>query len=225
MIGRNQWNREGQTMSQQEPFVMTISRMLGSGGAVVGQRLAADLGVRCLDREIVSEAAKTLYVAEDVLEEHEERPTSIWESFFEVSGMMNESVYTLPRYYLPQDHVVFEAEAEIIRRMTREESAVVIGRCGAHVLREHPRHLSVFVHADLDFRMGNVAKHFNVSPKDAKKMIEECDKRRSEYCRMFTGHDVTDSRLYEICLDTGKIGIDGCVELITAYAKKKFSIT
>ena len=40
-------------MNTKQPFVITISRELGSGGRTIGQKLAAQLGVRFSDKNLI----------------------------------------------------------------------------------------------------------------------------------------------------------------------------
>jgi len=211
-------------MNHSEPFVITISRMLGSGGADIGKRLAKELGILYLDREIVSEAAKELYASEEDVAELDEKPTSIWKSIYEASKVINETVYMVPNFFVPTDHQVFDSEAKVIERTVKERSAVVMGRCGSHVLRNHPRYISVFLNGELAFRRSRVEKLYNVNEKDAIKMIEKSDKIGVNYHREFTGHELYDVRQYTICLDTSKIGIDECADIILKYAEQKFGV-
>ena len=67
-------------MKEASPFVITISRQLGSGGAYLGQRLATRLNILYLDREIVCEAAKKLRVSEDTVASCDEKLTPSWQT-------------------------------------------------------------------------------------------------------------------------------------------------
>lgn len=209
-------------MNEQAPFVITISRMLGSGGAYVGQQLAKKLDILYMDREIIQKAAKELHVSEEALASHEERLSSIWESMFQASSIISDSVYIVPEFIIPDDHALFDTEALVIEETAKTHSAVVLGRCGAHVLKDHPRHLSVFLHADLDFRKGRVMELYGLSEKEAVKRIHDSDKGRNSYCRMFAGKDFTDATQYALCLDAGRLGVDECVEAILKLAESRF---
>lgn len=52
-----------------EPFVVTISREVGSGGRTIGRKLAEKLGVRFSDKELVDELQKKLNLTVDSIEE------------------------------------------------------------------------------------------------------------------------------------------------------------
>jgi cytidylate kinase len=130
-------------MKQTSPFVITISRQLGCGGAYIGQQLAKKMNIFYADREIICQAAKQLSVLEEDLEPCDEKTLSFWQSFIRSSAIAPE-VYVPPQIIVPTDRKLFKTESEIIARIAKERSAVIIGRCGFYILREHPNHVSIF---------------------------------------------------------------------------------
>lgn len=203
-------------MKKTSPFVITISRQLGSGGAYVGQQLANNLNFFYADREIIRQAAKQLSVLEEALESRNEKIISFWQSFLHLCTFISDT-YRPPQFIAPTDRELFKAEAEIIEHIAKERSAVIIGRCGSHILCEHPNHVSIFLHGDITFRKGRIQKLYNVSEEVAGKMIVQNDKERAYYNYTFTGKEWTDARQYDISIDTSKIGLDESVELILKY--------
>jgi CMP/dCMP kinase len=198
-------------------IVITISRQLGSGGAYIGQQLAKKLNILYLDREIIRLAAEKLSVLEDELEPRDERILSFWQSVSQFSGYGGSDLYIPPRIFVPTDRELFEAEAEVIKHIAKDRSAVIIGRCGSHVLRACPNHTSIFLHADIDFRMRRIEELYNVSQEEASKMIAKSDSERTRYHRRLTRKEWTDARQYDLSIDTSKIGVDNSVQLILQY--------
>ncbi len=203
-------------MKETSPFVITISRQLGSGGAYVGQQLAKNLNVFYADREIIGQAAKQLSVLKEDLESRDEKILSFWQSFIQ-SFAIAPDVYMPPQIIAPTDRELFKVETKIIEHIAKERSAVIIGRCGAYVLREHPNHVSIFLHSDITFRKSRIQSLYNVSEEVAGKMIAQSDKERALYHHTFTGKEWTDARRYDISINTSKIGLDKSVELILKY--------
>jgi cytidylate kinase len=198
------------------PFAITISRQLGCGGAYVGQQLAKNLDVFYADREIIGQAAKQFSILKEDLESRDEKILSFWQSFIR-SYAIAPDTYVPPQIIAPSDRELFKTESEIIARIAKERSAVIIGRCGSYVLREHPNHVSIFLHGDITFRNGRIQKLYNVSEEVAGKMIAQNDKERANYNHTFTGKEWTDARQYDISMDTSKIGVDKTVEFILKY--------
>lgn len=201
-------------MKQTSPFVITISLQLGSGGSYVGQQLAKRLNIFYANREIICQAAKQLSILEEDLESRDEKISSFWQACLQsyVFGSPNE--YIPPQIIIPTDRELFKAETEIIERIAKERSAVIVGRCSSHILREHPNHVSVFFHGDVNFRKGRIQKLYNVSEEVAGEMIAQSDEEKARYNHIYTGKEWTDARQYDISIDTSKIGADKSVELI-----------
>jgi len=205
-------------MKQTTPFVITISRQLGSGGAYIGQQLAKKLNIDYVDREILSKAAKQLAVVEEDLESRDEKLLSFWSSFFHINGYA-EDYHLPPQMNFPFDREIFDAEADVIEQIARERSAVIMGRCGFHILREYSNRVSLFLHADISFRSKRVQELYKLSEKAALEMITKNDKERVNYIETFTGKKWTDAKHFDLTLDTGKIGLDKSTELILSYLK------
>jgi CMP/dCMP kinase len=203
-------------MDRTSLFVIAISRQLGSGGAYIGQNLAKNLNVFYADREIISQAAKQFSMLEEDLESRDEKTISFWDSFFQSFAYISE-IYVPPQVIGPTDRELFETETEIIKGIAKDRSAVIVGRCSTYILRKHPNHLSIFLHANTTFRNSRVQKLYNVSEEIAGKMITQSDSERDQYYNKFTGKEWTDLRNYDISIDTSKIGLDKSEGLIMKY--------
>lgn len=203
-------------MKKTTPFVITISRQLGSGGAYIGQQLAKKLNIYYADREILSKAAKELRVLDKDLESRDEKLLSFWSSFLHINGFATE-YHVPPQMNFPFDREIYDAEANAIEHIAREGSSVIMGRCGFHVLREYSNRISLFFHADNAFRSKRVQELYNVSEKAALEMIEKSDRDRAHYIETFTGKKWTDASYFDLTLNTGKLGVDKSVEFILNY--------
>ncbi|MPL99446.1 Cytidylate kinase [bioreactor metagenome] len=202
------------------PLIITISRQLGAGGSVIGQQLARRLKINFIDRQIISETAKELSVPESEIESRDEKIQSIWKSMLQ-SGRFAPDVY-IPAFvkYPPTDYQLFSTESEIIRKIAKENSAVIIGRCGFHILSDHPGCVKLFLHADLNSRLKRIQEEHSVTREEAEKMIEESDRKRAHYIHSFTKLNWADAGLYDLSVDTGRYGIENSIELILYYLSK-----
>lgn len=199
------------------PLIITISRQLGAGGSLIGQQLAKKLKINYIDRQIISETAKELAVSESEIESRDEKIQSVWKSMLQ-SGRFAPDVY-IPAFpkYPPTDYQLFATESEIIKRIAGENSAVIIGRCGFHILSDHPGCVKLFLHAGLKHRIKRVQDEHSVNSEEAEKMIEESDRKRAHYIHSFTKQDWSDASLYDLSIDTGRYGIENSVELILYF--------
>ena len=178
------------------PFVITISRQLGSGGAYIGQQLAQKLNVNFVDREIIIEAAQQLSIMEEEVDEQDEKIQSFWKSFLHFNPLpSNETL--IPKMIMPTAGELFKVESEIIEQIAKESSSVIIGRCGYYVLRNHPNCVKVFLYADADFRSQRIQNLYNMTEQKAKELIAKSDKERAHYISLFTENKWTDTRQFE----------------------------
>jgi len=204
-------------MKQKSNLVITISRELGSGGAYIGQQLAQKLNMYYADHEIITKAAEQLSAVVEDVASQDEKTETFWKSFWLYSGASPDAYMPAPRKFAPTSFDVFNAEADVIKRIAKDRSSVIIGRCGFHILRDHPNCISIFLHGDADFRAKRIQELYHISKAEADKMIAQSDKERTHYINTFTGKKWSDAKLYDLCIDTSKIGVDKSADLILKY--------
>ena len=88
-----------------------------------------------------------------------------------------------------QDNL-WNVQCQVIAELADKESCVIVGRCADYILRARADCLTVFIHADKEIRDERIAKEY--------------------YTDMKWG----DARNYHICLDSGELGIDKCVDIL-----------
>jgi cytidylate kinase len=204
-------------------FAITISHQIGSGGAPVGKKLSERLNIPFFDREILKRVSNRLHMAEADLAQREERLRSFWQPYSRTAELLDPALSLTADQYIPTDRELFQLESETILRIAEKTSAVFIGRCGRYILRDHPRHLKLLVHADPSFRIERLKGLYHLSEPEAVKMMEDNDRDRAAYIRAFTGQDWTDARLYDLSINTSACGLDGAVEPVLACVKGKIS--
>ncbi len=197
--------------------IYTIGREFGSGGREVGEKLAAKLGIKLYDKELLQQAAKDSGFCEEIFENHDEKPTnsflySLVMDTYSVSGYS-----AAPFLDMPLNHKVFLAQFETIKKIAEKESCVIVGRCADYALSDNPDCINVFIHADLDVRIKNVSKNLNTTENKARDIINKTDKQRASYYNYYTSKKWGDSKSYNLSLDAGKLGTDNCVEMILKF--------
>ncbi|HEY3328887.1 MAG TPA: cytidylate kinase-like family protein [Capsulimonadaceae bacterium] len=212
-------------MELMKPIVITISRLRGCGGAYIGQRIAADLGLVYMDRQIVDEAAKKLDVPIEVIESRDERMTSVWKSIVEAMALANVYAYVPPPLYLQDDKSVHDQESAAIQHIAATQSAVIVGRAGSFILREHPRHVRVFLHASVESRKRRLQQLYEITAAAAEATIAQTDRERAQYIRAVTGREISDATQYDLCIDTGALGLEETEKMIVEYVRTRFGWT
>src|SRR4030042_733058 len=189
-------------------YAITISHQIGSSGAPVGKKLSERLEIPFFDREILKRVAARLHMAEADLEHREERLRSFWHSYSRTAELLDPALSLTADRYVPTDKELFQLESGTLLRIAEKSNAVFIGRCGRHILRDHTRHISLFLYADPATRIERIKNLYHLGAPEAKAFIEDNDRDRAAYIRAFSGQDWLDARLYDLCLNTSRTGVD-----------------
>ena len=193
-------------------LVITIGRENGSGGRQLGSELAAALDVKCYDSELINETAKASGFAKSFVETHEEhRPGSFLYSLVTGGGVVADEQ--------PFPVQIFQAQSEVIRTIAAREPCVIVGRCADYVLKDRPNTISVFLKAEMQSKVERAVKYYGVDPQKAEDRIRKADKQRASYYNYYATATWGDVNNYDLCVDTGKLGVEGTVELIARYVE------
>lgn len=202
-------------------LVITIGRQCGSMGKLIGEKLAEDLGVKCYDNELLTEAAKNSGLCEELFRTHDEKPTN---SFLYSLVMDTYSMgYSTSPYAadMPIDHKIFLAQFDTIKKLAEEESCVIIGRCADYALAEYPNKVTVFITGNEKQRIRYLMEVHQMDESRARDFMIKTDKKRSTYYNYYSSKKWGDARGYDLCLNSSATGIDGAVAIIKEFANIK----
>ena len=200
-----------------ENKIYTIGREYGSGGKEVGEKLAAKLGIKLYDKELLQQAAKESGFCEEIFENHDEKPTNSFLYSLVMDTYSAGSYSSAPFLDMPLNHKVFLAQFDTIKKLAEQESCVIVGRCADYALASDPDCINVFIHADLDDRVKRVSKRMNITEQKAKDMVQKQDKQRASYYNYYTCKKWGEAISYDLTLNASKLSIDDCVEMILSY--------
>lgn len=222
-MNRTPYNyRQEGAVGMSDHLVITIGRECGSGGRHIGKMLAEELGIKCYDKELLNLAAKESGLCRELFESHDEKPTN---SFLYSLVMDTYSLgYTNSAYRdMPINHKIFLAQFDTIKKLATEESCIIIGRCADYALADFPNVVTVFVTADDDVKIHTLMERHKISESEAKDMMIKTDKRRSSYYNYYSNKRWGDTRSYDLCLNSSKVGLDGAVQIIRSFADLKIA--
>ena len=114
-----------------------------------------------------------------------------------------------------------EKSFELIRELTQQKSAVIIGRCSGAIYANDPEATTVFLHADKDCRIKRVMERDGINEKKAAKLIKEVDEKRASFHKFCTGKEWEDASQYQLSIDTGKLDISDTADMIINYINAK----
>lgn len=201
-------------------MLITVSREYGAGGSSVATRVAALLGWRLLDNQVVEEvAARAGMPVQDVAEREERGP-----SF--VERLARALVASTPELLGPEPVAMPEADEsrlvrlteQVVAEATREGNAVLVGRAAVAVLGRREDALHVRLVASPSYRAGVVARRLGIDLEAAAKEIKDTDADRVRYHRQWYNRDWADPRNYHLTLNTEWLGIDRSAAIIAGAA-------
>lgn len=207
------------------PIVITISHQFGSGGAQIGQKLAEALNFLYLDRELITRAAEKLGVLADHLITRDEKALSTLETFLNAYSYSDSVILDIDRSDVDflRDEDIFKAEYEIITTIASEKPVIVLGRGGSYILRKHPKHVSIYLHGDINDRIKRIIEKNGLSEEDALKLVQTKDKERLRYIQKFTKEDLYNANMYDIAFNTSRLEPQQTVQFILNYLDQRFN--
>lgn len=207
-------------MAKKMNTIITIGRQFGSAGREIGQKIAADFGIKCYDKELLDRAAKDSGMCQELFENHDEKPTN---SFLYSLVMDTYSMGYSPAAYaeMPLNHKIFLAQFNAIKDIANEGPCVLVGRCADYALADYKNRVSVFLYGNLDARIRRIASKYDLTDGKAKDLIHKTDKKRSSYYNYYTSKKWGEASSYDLCVNTSICGIDGTVKLIEEFVALK----
>ena len=186
--------------------IISVGREYGSGGHYVAHKIANDLGIAYYDRSILDELAKEHNVSPEFLEKYDETKRNPLLSR-RVKGLSNSI-----------DEILVEMQFDLLRKKAASgESFVIVGRCAEELFRGEERLVSVFVVADMEDRVKNVAEQHRIIPTEARAKIYRHDQGRKKYHNRYSSVKWGDSRGYDVCINSSRLGIEGTAKALEAY--------
>lgn len=198
--------------------IITISRLNGSGGREIGKILADQLDIPFYDYEVIERAANESGFSKETFENAESKATSSF-LYSIAMGMNTYGNQELGYNTLSLDDRIYLAQSEVIRKYAQEGPCVIVGRCADFVLREMPNLVSVFVWADIDFRIKRAMSRNEVDVDRAESQMKKIDKQRKNYYNYHANNKWGEFDNYDLSIRSDKIGIDKCAEVIKTYVE------
>lgn len=193
--------------------IVTISRQYGSGGRYIGENLAKAMGIPCYDEKLIDMVAKESGFAQSFVAEKGERMTG--SLLFNIASSLSfaNNVFSTNNGVTLQDEIYF-TQNRIIKELADKGPCVIVGRCADYILREREDCLNVFIFADNESKIERAEKYFNITREEAPAVLKKKDKARANHYKYYTDQEWGMASNYDLCLNSGLIGIEGCVKAI-----------
>jgi cytidylate kinase len=194
-----------------EQIIITIGRENGSGGRDIGEKLAADLGIKCYDKELFFDALKEKGLFPAAYQKFDEMPSGVFASASTLLDSLNAA------YSFHQEQL-YEAQIELISKIADSgKSCVLVGRSADYILRDNRNVVKVFICANVQSKAERTMEKHKMTAQEAQKWNQKNDSKRRKYYNDHTMQEWGMSKNYHLCIDTTDIGVDGAVALIEQY--------
>lgn len=196
--------------------IITVSRQFGSGGRTIAKAVADRLGYTYYDRELIEKVAEMTGFDPKYIEENGEYAPG-------------RSIFSLASSYIGSSRVMggmsaydylWVVQRNAILEIADNECCVIVGRCADQILKDRDDALHVFVHAPTEARAERIVRLYGESSKKPEDRLKEKDSKRSVNYKHFTGQIWGDSKNYDLCLNSDKLGIEKCIRMIVDIAKE-----
>lgn len=194
----------------EKQIMISISREFGSGGRQIAEKVAEDLGLPLYDRSLLDAIAKEKNIDVAHLQKLDEKPRNPFfsRSVGGHSNSMEENLVKMQFEYLQ-------------RKADSGESFVVLGRCAETALKGKEGLVSVFVLGDKEEKLARVKDKYQLSDSEAALKMARHDTKRKVYHNRYSDFKWGDSRGYDLCINSSRLGIEKTAVMIVSYVKER----
>lgn len=194
-------------------IIISVGREFGSGGRVIAEALARRFNIPIYDRHLITEIADRTGLTPEEIEKYNENPKKKIISR-RVRGYSNSI----------EDNIAEMQFSFLKEKSESGESFVVVGRCSETMLKDNPALISFFILADMDAKVKRVMQVYELPEDDALEFIRKKDRKRKRYHNYHCSKHWGDSRLYDLCINSSRLGIDKTVDYLESYIRARADI-
>lgn len=192
--------------------IISISREYGSGGHEIARNIAGDLGLKFYDRGMLDEIANKMNVDVEILQKYDEKPRN-----FILSRRVGNHTNSM-------EEIIAEFQFDFIRKKAEEgESFVIVGRCAETVLKDFEGLISIFIRGERPSKIKRVMEHFDIKESDAIAKMIRHDRKRKQYHNRHSDAKWGESRLYDLCINSSPLGIQGTIRVLENYIQERLA--
>lgn len=197
-------------MSEGKQLIISIGREFGSGGHEIAEMIAKDLSLPIYDYNLMRAIAEEKELSDaKMLEKYDELPR--FPINISVRGYSSS----------PEQNLAIMQFNYLREKAAAEESFVIVGRCAETVLKEYKCLIPIFILADHDSKVARIMKIYQLDKKEAEQTIKEQNRKRRAYHNYYSTAKWGDSRLYDLSINSSKLGLEKTKELIEDYIKQR----
>ncbi|MCG8550786.1 MAG: cytidylate kinase family protein [Desulfobacterales bacterium] len=182
--------------------VITISRGSYSRGKEVAEKVASELGYKCISRDILIEASEEFNIPE-----------------IRLVRALHDAPSALERYTHGRERFVSYIRKALLQHI-RKDNIVYHGLAGHYFLPDLPNVLKIRIISDIEERVKEEVRREGISEEKARYILKKDDDERRKWGLRLYGIDTWDSKLYDMVINIKNISVDDAADLICRTARK-----
>lgn len=203
--------------------IITISREMGSGGRLIGKKVADILGYAFYDNEIIDQTAKISGFSNTQIINSEEKITNSFLYNVAMGTGYGLGILTgKTRETMPLSAQVYLAQREAIQSLAKKGSCVIVGRCADYILKDNPDILRCFIYSEFQERVARVVNEYGMDTNGIEKHIRQVDKSRELYYNTVTDQKWGERRNYDLMINSRNIGLEAASNLIVSIVERRY---
>jgi cytidylate kinase len=180
--------------------IITISRGSYSKGKEIAERVADELGYRCISRDVILAASDEFNVPE----------VKLVKAIHDAPSILDRITDGKERYISFFRKALLEA--------VRDDDVVYHGLAGHFYLQGVDHVLKVRIFADMEERARREAEREGISEEEARHRLRKDDEERNKWGRVLYGTDTSDPTLYDLVIRIRKLTVDDAAAAICRLA-------
>ncbi|NPA25915.1 MAG: cytidylate kinase-like family protein [Deltaproteobacteria bacterium] len=222
--------------------VITISKEFASGGLEIARNLAEKLGYDYFDKEIVKEIAERARVSHQEASDFEEEAHVNFRAYLSriidldifKKGKPDDSEPEVETSYDERDKIPYSFDTQgwidsdiyremickVISELSQRSNVIIVGRGGQCILNNQPGVINIRIIALMNDRIARLqVDNPDLSESEARKLIEEMDKRSREYIKFYFNADWDDPKLYDVVVNTSRLSDGRVLDCLAALCQ------
>jgi CMP/dCMP kinase len=206
--------------------VITISRMYGSGGSEIAERVSSALGWSLFDNSMIDRVAERSGLTRAEVTAQDERVPSMVERLAAALSLGSPEIMPpLPTGPMETtEERVVAVTKRVIDEAVQTGPAVFVGRGAQCLLAERADALHVFCFAPRSALCKYAMAKFSVSAAEAERMVHDQNKQREQYVKRHWNRNWLAHENYHLCVNTAWLGLDGAADEVLCAARRQFGL-
>ena len=181
--------------------IIIVSRGCYHRGSEVAKKAAAELGCKCISREVLLEASKLFDIPE-----------------LKLTHAIQDAPSLLDRFGRDKKKYITFIRTALLREV-QGGNVVYHGFAGHFFLQGIPAVLKVRVFADLEERVKDEMQREGVSAEKARQTVVKDDEERRSWALSLYGMDTADPALYDMLLHIGTLSVDDAARIVAETSR------